>query len=112
LGSKRYVYVWADGFYVQARLETEAQGLLVITAPQPMTLACPDRGACPSCPSLGVFDRALPCRTRRSGYAHRHLVGHDHALSDNDHTQMQGQEALGLAAPMPPGWPRHRSPEL
>src|SRR5256714_10978280 len=30
LSAKRYVYVWADGIYVQARLEDDAQCLLVI----------------------------------------------------------------------------------
>ena len=30
LSAKRYVYVWADGIYVQARLEDAAQCLLVI----------------------------------------------------------------------------------
>ena len=30
LSAKRYVYVWADGVYVQARLEDDAQCLLVI----------------------------------------------------------------------------------
>jgi putative transposase len=30
LSAKRYVYVWADGIYVQARLEDDAQWLLVI----------------------------------------------------------------------------------
>jgi transposase-like protein len=35
LSAKRYVYVWADGIYVQARLETEAQCLLVIIGTTP-----------------------------------------------------------------------------
>jgi hypothetical protein len=30
LSGKRYVYVWVDGIYVQARLEDDAQCLLVI----------------------------------------------------------------------------------
>ncbi len=30
LSAKRYVYVWADGIYVQARLEDDAQCLMVI----------------------------------------------------------------------------------
>ena len=30
LSAKQYVYVWADGIYVQARLEDDAQCLLVI----------------------------------------------------------------------------------
>jgi transposase-like protein len=30
LSAKRYVYAWADGIYVQARLEDDAQCLLVI----------------------------------------------------------------------------------
>ena len=33
--SKRYVYFWADGIYVQARLEDEAQCLLVIIGATP-----------------------------------------------------------------------------
>jgi putative transposase len=35
LSAKRYVYVWADGIYVQARLEDEAQCLLVIIGATP-----------------------------------------------------------------------------
>jgi putative transposase len=35
LSSKRYVYFWADGIYVQARLEDEAQCLLVIIGATP-----------------------------------------------------------------------------
>lgn len=35
LSAKRYVYVWADGIYVQARLETDAQCLLVIIGATP-----------------------------------------------------------------------------
>ena len=35
LSSKRYVYVWADGIYVQARLEDDAQCLLVIIGATP-----------------------------------------------------------------------------
>jgi len=31
LSTKRYVYFWADGIHVQARLEDAAQYLLVIT---------------------------------------------------------------------------------
>jgi len=32
---KRYVYFWADGIYVQARLEDDAQCLLVIIGATP-----------------------------------------------------------------------------
>lgn len=35
LSAKRYVYFWADGIYVQARLEEEAQCLLVIIGATP-----------------------------------------------------------------------------
>jgi transposase-like protein len=35
LAAKRYVYLWADGIYVQARLEEEAQCLLVIIGATP-----------------------------------------------------------------------------
>ncbi len=35
LSAKRYVYVWADGIYVQARLEDHAQCLLVIIGATP-----------------------------------------------------------------------------
>jgi transposase-like protein len=35
LSSRRYVYFWADGIHVQARLETEAQCLLVIIGATP-----------------------------------------------------------------------------
>lgn len=35
LSAKRYVYVWADGIYVQARLEDDAQCLLVIIGATP-----------------------------------------------------------------------------
>jgi putative transposase len=35
LSSERYVYLWADGIYVQARLEEEAQCLLVIIGATP-----------------------------------------------------------------------------
>jgi transposase-like protein len=35
LSSKRYVYFWADGIYVQARLEDDAQCLLVIIGATP-----------------------------------------------------------------------------
>jgi putative transposase len=35
LSAKRYVYLWADGIYVQARLEEEAQCLLVIIGATP-----------------------------------------------------------------------------
>src|SRR5258708_35146586 len=35
LCAKRYVYFWADGIPVQARLEDDAQGLLVIIGAQP-----------------------------------------------------------------------------
>jgi putative transposase len=35
LSAKRYVYFWADGIYVQARLEDEAQCLLVIIGATP-----------------------------------------------------------------------------
>jgi transposase-like protein len=35
LSSKRYVYFWVDGIYVQARLEEEAQCLLVIVGATP-----------------------------------------------------------------------------
>jgi putative transposase len=35
LSAKRYVYMWADGIYVQARLEDHAQCLLVIIAATP-----------------------------------------------------------------------------
>ena len=35
LSVKRYVYFWADGIYVQARLEDEAQSLLVIIGATP-----------------------------------------------------------------------------
>ena len=35
LSVKRYVYFWADGIYVQARLEDEAQCLLVIIGATP-----------------------------------------------------------------------------
>lgn len=35
LSAKRYVYFWADGIYVQARLETDAQCLLVIIGATP-----------------------------------------------------------------------------
>jgi putative transposase len=35
LSTKRYVYFWADGIYVQARLEDEAQCLLVIIGATP-----------------------------------------------------------------------------
>ena len=35
LASKRYVYFWADGIHVQARLETDAQCLLVIIGATP-----------------------------------------------------------------------------
>lgn len=35
LAAKRYVYVWADGIYVQARLEDDAQCLLVIIGATP-----------------------------------------------------------------------------
>ena len=34
LSAKRYVYFWADGIHVQARLEDEAQCLLVIIGPR------------------------------------------------------------------------------
>ena len=30
LSAKRYVYVWADGIYIQARLEDDEQCLLVL----------------------------------------------------------------------------------
>ena len=35
LSTKRYVYFWADGIHVQARLETQAQCLLVIIGATP-----------------------------------------------------------------------------
>src|SRR6266403_998673 len=35
LSAKRYVYVWADGIYVQARLEDDAQCLLIIIGATP-----------------------------------------------------------------------------
>lgn len=35
LSAKRYVYVWADGIYVQARLEDDAQCLLVVIGATP-----------------------------------------------------------------------------
>jgi putative transposase len=35
LKAKRYIYVWADGIYVQARLEDDAQCLLVIIGATP-----------------------------------------------------------------------------
>src|SRR5207302_7436746 len=35
LSAKRYVYFWADGIYVQARLEDDAQCLLVIIGATP-----------------------------------------------------------------------------
>jgi len=35
LSARRYVYLWADGIHVQARLETEAQCLLVIIGATP-----------------------------------------------------------------------------
>jgi putative transposase len=35
LSAKRYVYSWADGIYVQARLEDDAQCLLVIIGATP-----------------------------------------------------------------------------
>ena len=35
LSAKRYVYMWADGIHVQARLEDEAQCLLVIIGATP-----------------------------------------------------------------------------
>jgi putative transposase len=35
LSAKRYVYMWADGIYVQARLEDDAQCLLVIIGATP-----------------------------------------------------------------------------
>jgi transposase-like protein len=35
LSAKRYVYLWADGIYVQARLEDDAQCLLVIIGATP-----------------------------------------------------------------------------
>ena len=35
LESKNYVYIWADGFYLQARLEDEKQCLLVIIGATP-----------------------------------------------------------------------------
>ena len=35
LSAKRYVYFWVDGIYVQARLEDEAQCLLVIIGATP-----------------------------------------------------------------------------
>ena len=35
LSAKRYVYVWADGIYLQARLEDEKQCILVIIGATP-----------------------------------------------------------------------------
>ena len=35
LSSKRYVYIWADGIYLQARLEDEKQCILVIIGATP-----------------------------------------------------------------------------
>jgi len=35
LSSRRYVYVWADGIYLQARLEDDAQCILVIIGASP-----------------------------------------------------------------------------
>ena len=35
LYDKRYAYVWADGIYVQARLEDDSQCLVLISAPPP-----------------------------------------------------------------------------
>lgn len=35
LSSKRYVYIWADGIYLQARLEDDAQCILVIIGATP-----------------------------------------------------------------------------
>ena len=34
LSAKSYVYVWADGVYLQARLEEEAQCILASSAPR------------------------------------------------------------------------------
>ncbi len=35
LSAKRYVYIWADGIHLQARLEDEAQCILVIIGATP-----------------------------------------------------------------------------
>jgi transposase-like protein len=35
LSAKRYVYVWADGIYLQARLEDEKQCILVLIGATP-----------------------------------------------------------------------------
>jgi putative transposase len=35
LSAKRYVYVWADGIYLQARLEDEKQRILVLIGATP-----------------------------------------------------------------------------
>ena len=41
LSAKRYVYFWADGIHVQARLEDDAQCLLVIIGATPEGSARP-----------------------------------------------------------------------
>jgi hypothetical protein len=35
LSARRYVYIWADGLYLQARMEPEAEGILVIIGATP-----------------------------------------------------------------------------
>ncbi len=42
LSAKRYVYIWADGIYLQARLEDEKQCILVIIGATPHSIPEPE----------------------------------------------------------------------
>ena len=102
LSAKRYVYVWADGIYLQARLEDEAQCILVIIGATPEgkkeLLGFTD-GARESAQdwrellldlkSRGSGDRAGARRRRRRA---RLLEGARRAVADNTRATLLGAQ--------------------
>src|SRR3982751_1908942 len=96
LSAKRYVYVWVDGIHVQARLEEEAQCLLVIIGATPegkKELVGLTDGVRASVQSW----RELLLDLRRRGLS----IGAELAVADG---------ALGFWEPLEEGWAKSPSP--
>ena len=116
LSAKRYVYVWADGIYVQARLEDDAQCLLVIIGAtrrrqEGTGWACRRHpreraileGAAARSQAARSDDRPATCRRRRGA---RLLEGDRRGVAEDTSATLlgaQNRECLEQAAKEPAG---------
>ncbi len=99
LSARRYAYIWADGIYLQARMDPEAECILIIigaTPEGPFGATRPAGASAPACWVAGVAF-ATPTLGDRLKMLSEHLS----ALSGNLDMRSALQVALAVSAVRP-----------